>query len=67
MQPSRDPRKRTGKDWTWQQIPQVAMVTEMEWCAKEVKFLIPKLAFGLNVVPMDSLWMANRTELHSKA
>lgn len=45
----------------------MAMATEMEWCAKGVKSLIQKQVFGLNVVPMDSLWMANKTELHSKA
>ena len=43
------------------------MATETEWYAREVKFWTQRLAFGQNVALMDSLWMANRTEHHSKA
>ena len=59
--------EKDGQGKTWQQILQVAMVTETEWYAREAKFLIPRLEFGPNVVLMDGLWMENKTELHSKA
>ena len=59
--------EKDGQRKTWQQIPQVAMATETVWYAREVKSWIPKLEFGQNAVPMDSLWMENKMELHSKA